>query len=70
MSSSSSIMIFVFFFLLCVSNTSSELNTNYYLSTCPDAHQISASVVSKFVSQDPRMAASLIRLQFHDCFVQ
>ncbi|KAH9302334.1 hypothetical protein KI387_013917, partial [Taxus chinensis] len=48
----------------------SRFSPNYYEKSCPAAEQIVKSVVEKAVSRETRMAASLLRLQFHDCFVQ
>ncbi|KAH9304138.1 hypothetical protein KI387_008542, partial [Taxus chinensis] len=46
------------------------LKPEYYLCTCPEAEAIVFSGVDRAVAQDPRMAASLLRLHFHDCFVK
>lgn len=45
------------------------LTFDFYQSICPEAEPIIFSWVEKAVSDDPRMAASLLRLHFHDCFV-
>lgn len=50
-------------------NTGSPLRADEYLDTCPEAEGIILSWVEKAVFQDQRMAASLLRLHFHDCFV-
>jgi Peroxidase len=42
----------------------------YYRFTCPQADEIVISVLKEAISKDPRIAASLLRLHFHDCFVQ
>ncbi|MCL7050097.1 hypothetical protein MKW94_025808 [Papaver nudicaule] len=47
----------------------SSLQVNGYQNTCPDAEQIIFSWVERVVTDEPRMAASLLRLHFHDCFV-
>ncbi|XVF10995.1 hypothetical protein REPUB_Repub07fG0230800 [Reevesia pubescens] len=41
----------------------------YYKETCPLAEEIVSREVEIAVLKDPRMAASLPRLHFHDCFV-
>lgn len=46
-----------------------SLSFGFYLDTCPEAEPIVFSWVQKALSDDPRMAASLLRLHFHDCFV-
>lgn len=45
------------------------LGTEFYRFGCPEAEAIIFSWVYKAVIEDSRMAASLLRLHFHDCFV-
>lgn len=45
------------------------LHINIYKDSCPEAQSIIFSGVRSAVFQDSRMAASLVRLHFHDCFV-
>ncbi|CAK9326790.1 unnamed protein product [Citrullus colocynthis] len=47
-----------------------QLSSTFYEQTCPTALNTIRTVVRQAVSQERRMAASLIRLHFHDCFVQ
>ncbi|PUZ56322.1 hypothetical protein GQ55_5G286500 [Panicum hallii var. hallii] len=47
-----------------------KLDPHFYDHSCPQAQLIVASIVGKAHYQDPRMAASLLRLHFHDCFVK
>ncbi|KAL3647875.1 hypothetical protein CASFOL_008843 [Castilleja foliolosa] len=47
-----------------------QLSSSFYDSTCPNALSTIRTSISQAVSAEPRMAASLIRLHFHDCFVQ
>ncbi|PUZ57361.1 hypothetical protein GQ55_5G424900 [Panicum hallii var. hallii] len=48
----------------------SGLSPDYYKFTCPQADEIVVSILKKAIAKEPRIAASLLRLLFHDCFVQ
>ncbi|XP_044964337.1 peroxidase 1-like [Hordeum vulgare subsp. vulgare] len=49
---------------------SAQLSPTFYDTSCPRALATIKSGVMAAVSSDPRMGASLLRLHFHDCFVQ
>jgi len=51
-------------------SVTAELCVGYYDDTCPDAISIVRDVLVDAHGSDPRIFASLIRLHFHDCFVQ
>ncbi|CAN4119065.1 unnamed protein product [Withania somnifera] len=53
----------------CIDGVTIVLSFGLYRNSCPEAEAIIYSWVETAVSQDPRMAASLLRLHFHDCFV-
>ncbi|CAL9202053.1 unnamed protein product [Musa hybrid cultivar] len=46
-----------------------QLSPSFYATTCPNLQTIVRSVMAQAVSQEPRMGASILRLFFHDCFV-
>lgn len=46
------------------------LSPQFYQFSCPQTNDIVMSVLEKAISKDMRIAASLLRLHFHDCFVQ
>ncbi|KAM7253699.1 hypothetical protein ACFE04_031381 [Oxalis oulophora] len=50
-------------------NANVPLFFDYYKESCPLVEQIVSRQVEIAVLKEPRMAASLLRLHFHDCFV-
>nr|KAJ0208387.1 hypothetical protein LSAT_V11C500283450 [Lactuca sativa] len=58
-------------FSLCVlvGTATGQLSANFYASSCPNFSSIISSAVNSAVSNEARMGASLLRLHFHDCFV-
>ncbi|KAL2892747.1 Peroxidase 9 [Bienertia sinuspersici] len=51
-------------------NNYNSLTPYFYDYSCPQANDVVISVLEKAIAQDRRMAASLLRLHFHDCFVK
>lgn len=45
------------------------LRPGFYSETCPEAERIVHRVMRRAMSREPRSGASVMRLQFHDCFV-
>ncbi|KAL4272218.1 hypothetical protein GQ457_13G024200 [Hibiscus cannabinus] len=54
--------------LLCL-GVRSQLTTDFYAKTCPTLSSIVRKQVLSAIKTETRMAASLLRLHFHDCFV-
>ncbi|KAE9454461.1 hypothetical protein C3L33_13630, partial [Rhododendron williamsianum] len=50
--------------------TDPPLTVDYYASTCPTALEIVRKEMECAVMSNPRNAALILRLHFHDCFVQ
>ncbi|KAL6531808.1 hypothetical protein OROMI_028171 [Orobanche minor] len=50
-------------------NDEHDLSYDYYDRSCPNLQTIVGWGVWKAIQNETRMAASLLRLQFHDCFV-
>ncbi|XP_072959725.1 peroxidase P7-like [Typha angustifolia] len=57
----------LFSLLACAAN--GQLSANFYSTTCPNLQTIVRSAMAQAVAKEPRMAASILRLFFHDCFV-
>ncbi|CAM8906742.1 unnamed protein product [Rhodiola kirilowii] len=61
---------YAFIFILAVSATPFlRFDPYYYSKSCPKALPTIKKVVEAAVAQEKRMGASLLRLHFHDCFV-
>ncbi|KAL7095160.1 hypothetical protein ACP275_10G006900 [Erythranthe tilingii] len=58
------------FVLVLIGAANAQLSPNFYSTTCPNLLTIIRTAVNTAVTNDPRMGASLLRLHFHDCFVQ
>ncbi|XP_062113096.1 lignin-forming anionic peroxidase-like [Humulus lupulus] len=56
--------------LFCTTSTAHYLSYKFYDKKCPNALPTIRASIRRAVSREQRMAASLIRLHFHDCFVQ
>nr|CAC38073.1 peroxidase1A [Medicago sativa] len=50
--------------------SNAQLDPSFYNSTCSNLDSIVRGVLTNVSQSDPRMLGSLIRLHFHDCFVQ
>ncbi|KAJ0743294.1 putative peroxidase [Helianthus annuus] len=64
------ISIFAFvLFSIATASSDSDLSPSYYDRVCPEALPTIKRVVEDALAQERRMGASLLRLHFHDCFV-
>lgn len=58
-----------FFILSEAEPMKTSLSPDFYRTTCPDLWTIVRREVLNAMEDEIRMAASLLRLHFHDCFV-
>ncbi|KAK6134793.1 hypothetical protein DH2020_031463 [Rehmannia glutinosa] len=56
--------------VLFVASTRADLEMNFYAKSCPKAEKIVLDYVNKHIPNAPSLAAALIRMHFHDCFVR
>ncbi|KAI4378278.1 hypothetical protein MLD38_015778 [Melastoma candidum] len=63
------VFLMVFVFRLVVSS-SGQLQMNYYANSCPRAENLVQDYVCKHVPRSPNLAAAILRVYFHDCFVR
>ncbi|KAF5761997.1 putative peroxidase [Helianthus annuus] len=62
-----------FLLILCVTNNTpcdAQLSSTFYDASCPNALRTIRTSIRTAISRERRMAASILRLHFHDCFVQ
>lgn len=63
---------FVVYFVLAAAAIipiNAQLTPNFYEKMCPQALPTIRTVVRNAITNETRMGASLLRLHFHDCFV-
>ncbi|GER40849.1 peroxidase [Striga asiatica] len=50
--------------------SSNALSVNYYQKTCPRAESTITKVVKEGMTNDKTVAAAILRMHFHDCFIR
>lgn len=63
-------LIFLVVFLTHVVASSAQLSFGFYAASCPPAELIVRNTVRSASSSDPTIPGKLLRLLFHDCFVE
>ena len=66
----SSLLIIIAVFAILGASHGGPLRQDYYRDSCPYVEDIVREVTWKHVAQDLTVAAPLLRLHFHDCFVR
>ncbi|XP_019246384.1 PREDICTED: peroxidase 3-like [Nicotiana attenuata] len=60
--------------LMCIlrllASNDAQLQPNFYAKSCPKAEKTIQDYVQKHIPNAPSLAAALIRMHFHDCFVR
>ncbi|GJN28481.1 hypothetical protein PR202_gb16610 [Eleusine coracana subsp. coracana] len=63
-------IITVIFLLTLTGVSSAKLSTSFYSKSCPGVYDAVKLVMKAAIAKEKRMGASILRLFFHDCFVQ
>ena len=69
MSSFSLKLSIMFAIFLLFSRSKAQLSATFYDSSCPNVSAVVRGVIEQAAQTDVRIGAKLIRLHFHDCFV-
>ena len=56
--------------ILVLGVANGQLKQDFYKKTCPATEYIVRKTTAPYISKDPTLAAPLLRLHFHDCFVR
>ena len=56
--------------LVIIGLSEAQLQLGFYAKNCPNAEKIVKDYVEEHIHNAPSLAAALIRLHFHDCFVR
>ncbi|KAJ4826365.1 Peroxidase 3 [Turnera subulata] len=62
--------IVIFGIFAYMASTEAQLQMNFYAKSCPKAEKIILDFINKHIHNAPSLAAPLIRMNFHDCFVR
>ncbi|CAL9211167.1 unnamed protein product [Musa hybrid cultivar] len=62
-------VVLCFLSLLACAAVNGQLSPTFYSSTCPNLQSIVRSGMTQAVNREQRLGASILRLFFHDCFV-
>ncbi|XP_068667798.1 peroxidase 57-like [Aristolochia californica] len=57
-------------FLVLVVNAAGSLQVHFYRNSCPQVEIVVRIIVERNFRRDPSIAAGLLRLHFHDCFIR
>jgi peroxidase len=55
---------------LLLDSSIAQLSVDYYSKTCPNVGDIVRKEMIQILSVAPSLAAPLLRMHFHDCFVR
>ncbi|CAM8895537.1 unnamed protein product [Rhodiola kirilowii] len=62
-------VVFVAAVALLIGSSQAQLSSTFYATSCPNVSSVVHGVIQQAETSDVRIGAKLIRLHFHDCFV-
>lgn len=62
-------VLFMMILMIMSTQTHAQLSSDFYAESCPSLFPAVRGVMQRAVAKERRMAASLLRLFFHDCFI-
>lgn len=62
-------VLFMMILMIMGTQTQAQLSSDFYAESCPSLFPAVRRVMQRAVAKERRMAASLLRLFFHDCFI-
>lgn len=63
------IMSMTLFLLIILGSVNAQLSTSFYSTSCPKLSSTVQSTMKSAIAKEARIGASILRLFFHDCFV-
>ncbi|XP_047320944.1 peroxidase P7-like [Impatiens glandulifera] len=63
------LVFFIVATILCLPTARGQLTADFYDHVCPEALPKIKEIVQQAIAQEARIGASLLRIHFHDCFV-
>ncbi|CAO2816974.1 unnamed protein product [Amaranthus hypochondriacus] len=62
-------LVVAYLVVVSIGSSNAQLTTNFYSTSCPNLFSTVKSVMQSAINKEARMGASILRMFFHDCFV-
>lgn len=64
------VLVIIILFEFLIGTSEAQLKVGYYNQVCPNAESVVTDIVRDAAKSERRVPAFLLRLHFHDCFVE